>query len=238
MGHMGSALVRGLRAHTRARLIVSDSSRENARAAKKADILFIAVKPSVVRTVLTDIKMFTEGKLVVSLAAGVNISAMKKVLGRASLARIMPNIPVAYGEGVVGFYPGTISARDKNALQKILSGLGLVLQVKKERDLDAITLIAGCGPGIVSFLIAMLARRAKKLGIAAENADALAVQTFKGTLAYLEKSGSSAPDLVKSVATKGGVTEAILKEFARGGFEKTFARAIATGYKKIKNIRS
>ena len=109
-GHMGSALAQGLvnAGVPRSRITVSDNSRGNLAAAKSADWIFLAVKPSVVVSVLADITGTLEGKTIISLAAGVSVKAMKKRLHgvNCSIARIMPNIPVAYGEGVIGFYSG------------------------------------------------------------------------------------------------------------------------------------
>lgn len=239
MGHMGTALLKGLvnGGISRSRILVSDSSKHNAQIVRRAGVVFIAVKPAMVHTVLADIKAVADGKVVVSLAAGVTISAMRKILGKGvTAARIMPNIPVAYGEGVIGLYAPTMSSANKRQLKNILAGLGLIVDVKKERNLDALTLIAGCGPGIVSFFVAMVGKRARALGL--RDADAIALQTFGGTLAQLKKSRTSATRLIEAVATEGGVTEAILKELERNGLERTFARAIKIGHAKIKKTRT
>src|SRR3989338_1498872 len=101
-GHMGPALAQGLvnAGVPRSRITVSDNSRGNLAAAKSADWIFLAVKPSVVVSVLADITGTLEGKTIISLAAGVSVKAMKKRLHgvNCSIARIMPNIPVAYGK--------------------------------------------------------------------------------------------------------------------------------------------
>ena len=234
-GHMGSALARGFaRAGiSRSRIFVSDRARDNARVVRRADAIFIAVKPSVVRDVLAEIGPYVRDKLVVSAAAGVRMSTLKKALRKSTVARIMPNILVAYGEGVVGLY--TEDANARNYLKKLLSRLGLVVDVRREKDLDALTLVAGCGPAIVASFVDMLAERARALDI--KGSEALARQIFKGTLTHLERSGLSARELVSAVTTKGGVTEAILKYLRRDGFEKSFAGALRSGHERIKRIR-
>ncbi len=250
-GHMGTALVQGLvnvPGVSRSRIVVSDNSKsarlkqlsvrtttDNAAAARYADWIFIAVKPSVVENVLDEIKPFARGKLIISLAAGVRVADIRKRLRGASITRIMPNIPVRYNQGVIGLFAPKVSASEKKDLRTVVSRLGLLVDVKKESELDLITLIAGCGPGIVAALVEMVAKRARTLGL--READAIALQTFMGAIHYMIGSGTSASDLMKSVATKGGVTEAIIKSLGEGTFEKNFARAIEAGEKKLKSIK-
>lgn len=236
-GHMGSALVKGL-THAGIRgVAVSDSSSRNRAVAKRADVIFIAVKPSVIGAVLSDINDVVEGKTIISLAAGIGVEKLRTYLRgrRFSIARIMPNIPVAYGLGVIGIHAN--DANTRNLLKKLLRGLGLLVEVKRERDLDALTLVSGCGPAIVASLVAMLGKRARALGIS-RGAEKIALQTFLGAIHHMIRSETNVKQLMGSVATKGGVTEAILTKLRRGGFEKAFARAIKSGQSRLKRIHA
>ena len=236
-GHMGTALLQGLikSGISRSRIFVSDTVQNNARAVRNARVIFIAVKPGVVGGVLRALAPHLGRKLVVSLAAGIAMRSMKRQLKNSEVARIMPNIPVAYGEGVVGIYARGVSAKHGHKLRALLKGLGLLIEVKNEHELDALTLLSGCGPAIVATFLSIYERRARALGI---SDTALALQVFKGTLAHLDSSGMSAAELSKSVATKGGVTEAILKQLKKEGFEQSFERAVERGKKKLRTMRA
>jgi len=239
-GHMGTALVRGfLNAGIARRSIkISDDARKNASVAESSDVIFIAVKPRVVREVLVQIRDAAEGKAVISLAAGVRIAEMRKIAGRrVHLGRGMPNIPVAERHGVVGFFGGTLTTPQRASARSILAKLGLLVEVRKERELDALTLISGCGPGIVAALVEMVAKKARSLGLRRE-ADALALHTFMGAIHHMAKTGTTASELMRSVATKGGITEAILEGLRREGFEQRFARAIDAGREKLESIKA
>lgn len=52
---------------------------ENAPVVKKSDVIFVSVKPSVVPTVLNDVRGIAAGKLFLSVAIGVTIAEMEKV---------------------------------------------------------------------------------------------------------------------------------------------------------------
>ena len=108
--------------------------------------------------------------------------------------------------------------------------------MKKESGLDALTLVAGCGPGIVAYLVELLAKNASRLGITGFEAEQVAFQTFKGTLGYMQANLISAARMQESVATKGGVTEAILSAFRTNGLGKAFERSMEAGKKKMKHV--
>ena len=236
-GHMGSALQKGFLSSgiSRARIIVSDSARNNVHVAKKADIIFLTVKPAIVKSVLAQIQTVSEGKLIVSAVAGVRVRAMQRIADHTSVARIMPNIPVAHNEGVVGLYAPGLSSRNKKKLGNLLKRLGLLVEVKNENALDALTLLAGCGPGIVAALVSAYTKQAQRFGI--KGGEKLSRQVFTGALQHLTHSKITSQELAEAVATKGGVTEAILQELARGGLEKILTRAFAKGRAKIQAIR-
>lgn len=253
-GHIGCALAEGLiRSGVRGELITVSNptmvhndklrklgvkvTQNNNDAVRSAQWVFLAVKPTIIPVVLEEIKQSVQDKIIVSLAAGVPTATLRAYIGDISLARIMPNMPIAIGNGVIGFFAGNLSKKERAELSKILSKLGSVVQVKSENQLNAITLISGCGPGIVAFLITALAESAKTVGLSAKEANLVAQQTFTGTLEYLMHNGVSAEKLMRSVATKNGVTEAILADFVKRGLTKNFVHAIAVGSKRLKKLK-
>ncbi len=233
-GHIGSALAKGLlisgmqasdiiiSTHTVAKAggfaekgvsVIAD----NVEAVKDADIVFIAVKPLSLKEVADEIASHIKGKTVVSLAAIVSLAALEEWFkdSGAEVARAMPNMPIAIGEGVVGLYTKTRSAEKKLALEHLLKNVGMVVSVSSDKEIDMITLVSGCGPGIVSFLVDSVAKAAEGLGMERKMAENIVMQTFSGTLAYLHQTGKTPSELAAEVATKGGVTETILGALER-----------------------
>lgn len=253
-GHLGSALANGLvRGGMRPTLMsVSGPSvtknralknlgvlttRDNCAAASGASWIFLAVKPAMVSVVLDEIKPVIGGKILISLAAGIRLRDLKKMAPHAHVARVMPNIPIAINRGVSVYCAGSLLTREQKDLVRILSSLGVAIPVRSDDELDVVTLLSGCGPGIVSFFIAALADAAKTLGLSDETANSLSLQTFSGTLGYLEHTRKSPQELMQSVATKGGITEEILAALDRRGLKKIVARALARGHARIKNLQ-
>ena len=238
-GHMGSALVEGLVRSGIRRSAISVGTRgaSTRSAVQHAHVVFIAVKPTVVGTVLSEVKNGLKGKAVISVAAGVTLSYLKKHVGYGTrIARIMPNLPVAVGKGVIGFMRGNLSASETKMVFALLKGLGVVIETKTDRELDALTVIAGCGPGLVASFVEALSKNAARMGLKGFRSEEVAFQIFKGTLEYMQANLISAATLKKAVATKGGVTEAILKDLEKG-FGKNLAHALDVGRKRIRKIR-
>ena len=70
------------------------TSANNAEVAERADILFIGVKPAIVLPALRDLAALANGKLIISLAAGVRLKAMEAVTA-GRVMRAMTNTPSA-----------------------------------------------------------------------------------------------------------------------------------------------
>lgn len=236
-GHMGTALYEGLiRSGVRKSQVILSKRGTVKKSARVAGVIFLCVKPGAVGEVLKEIGEEIRGKAVISVAAGLSVAYLKKHAKGARIARIMPNMPVAIGEGVIGFMRGTLSTGEVKTVSKLLTGLGLVVEAKTDRELDALTLIAGCGPGVVASLVEALSKNAARYGITGFRSEQVAFQTFKGTLGYMQKNLTPAAVLKKAVATKGGVTEAILNDFEKK-LHKNLAHALDIGRKRIAKIR-
>ncbi len=213
---------------------------DNVTATATAEWVFLAVKPGQVKEVLKEIKDSTKKRLIISLAAGVTVEEMRDQTKSSSVsfARIMPNIPIAHNQGVVGLFAGRISMRDQSQLKQVLRGLGFILEVQDEAELEILTVVSGSGPAVVSYLVEAVAHAGERLGLSKNTATVLSQNTFKGTSLYLEADKVSPTALIESVATKGGITEAIVASLKKAGVEQSIVSALKNGYAKIKKVRN
>lgn len=251
-GHIGQALVEGFIKCGKvigSQIIVANPSlaklahlkkhgveliSDNKVATVKADIVFLAVKPLTTGLVLKEINTALKRKTVISLAAVVSINDLKKHVENVEIVRIMPNMAIACNQGVIGLFG---NGRNKNQIKQLLSVLGTVIEMEKEEDLDSLTLLSGCGPAIVSKLIEILANYGIKIGLSTNISQTLALQTFKGTTAILEKSKLLPSQLIQSVSTKGGISEAILTTMLEQDLEVNFSQAMNAGYIKLQKLK-
>lgn len=84
--------------------------------------------------------------VLVSMAAGVTIRTIRETLGLpCPVVRIMPNLPVALGKGVVLISPDdTVTEDELTALEEALKPAGLLMRMPEDK-LDAGSAVSGCG---------------------------------------------------------------------------------------------
>lgn len=241
VGAIGKAFAKGLvnSGIDPENIILSDKASTNRQAINRADWIIIAVKPLMVKVVMKDIKDLLTSKLIISIAAGVNVVQLQNYSenNHAPVIRLMPNIPVSVNQGVIGLFSNNyVGSSTKKEIVSVFSGLGLLFEVKNEELLDTITLIAGCSPALVLHFVELLTQYAARHGLSESEANKIMVQTLKGTADYLVYSKLSTKKLIHSIATKGGITETILKSFKKDELDTSFQKSLKRGHTKIKSL--
>ena len=182
---------------------------DNKELVKGSDVIFIAVKPNQVSGILEEIKPFvTEEKLIVSIAAGVNLNKLETNLPEKSrVIRVMPNTPALVGEGMSGMIGGKYTTEsDVEFVKKLLSTIGKCIVVDNEAQIDIVTAISGSGPAFFYKVINEIARAGEKLGMSYDKALLLSIQTAIGSAKMALNRDISMEQLISNVATKGGCT--------------------------------
>lgn len=200
---------------------------ESAAACLQADIIVLAVKPQQLQAVLSPLPNLQARQLVLSVAAGVRAADIGRWLqGHAAVARAMPNTPALVGEGATGLYalPG-VSAEQRAWASRIMEAVGTVVWVEEEALIDAVTAISGSGPAYVFYFIEALEEAGIELGLPADTARRLALQTFLGASTLAVKDGTPPAELRARVTSKGGTTERGLQALADGGVRETVLKA-------------
>ncbi len=145
--------------------------------------------------------------LLLSILAGVEEQALASRIPADSVVRMMPNLPVAIGQGVTALYTSSTDPAARAAAQALATPLGIAPWVE-ERRFDAVTALAGCGPAFVFRFIDALAQAGAALGLAPELAQRLALATVDGAGAMAMAADASAATLADRVASPGGSTRA------------------------------
>jgi pyrroline-5-carboxylate reductase len=202
------------------------------------DILIIAVKPDAVASALGAVRgALSSGSIIVSIAAGISIAAMEKILGQSGkIVRVMPNTPAMIGEGMSVLSPS--ANIDDNSLlevEQIFSRIGRVL-VLPEKLMDAVTGLSGSGPAYVFTFIQALADGGVKLGIPRDKALVLAAQTVMGSARYILESGEDPMVLRGKVTSPGGTTIEGIHVLERSGFSGIVMDAVEIAAQKSERL--
>jgi pyrroline-5-carboxylate reductase len=171
-----------------------------------AEVIFVAVKPQDIQPVLEAIR--DTDRLVISIAAGVPIKRLEGTLTRARVVRVMPNTPCLVGAMAAGYAFGSrIQPDDRDVVKQLLGAAGYAAEVV-EGLLDAVTGLSGSGPAFVARLIEAFIEAGRGLGLEAEVARDLSLQTFFGTAKLLVETGMEPQALVDMVSSPKGTTVA------------------------------
>jgi pyrroline-5-carboxylate reductase len=205
------------------------------------EVVFLAVKPQVMETVLPPLKaLVSVGTVVVSVAAGKTLAFLEKHLGEAAMVRAMPNTPAMIGRGVTGAYANKrVDDAQRAQVDALLKVSGPVEWVASERDIDAVTAVSGSGPAYVFYLVECMAEAGRKAGLPADLAMRLARETVSGAGELLHRSSEPASKLRQNVTSPGGTTAAALSVLmADDGMQPLFDEAIAAARKRAEELGS
>lgn len=144
--------------------------------------------------------------LLVSILAGVEAAALAARMSARAVVRAMPNLPVAIGQGVTALYTTSAAADVRAAAAALAAPLGSVEWIDDETQFDAVTALAGCGPGFVFRFADALAQAGTALGLAPDQAMRLALATLAGSAAMAIAGEASPATLADRVASPGGST--------------------------------
>jgi pyrroline-5-carboxylate reductase len=206
--------------------------------ARKSDVIIIAVKPDAVASVLGAVKgVLSSETIIVSIAAGVSIGSIEKILGgSAKIVRVMPNTPAMVGEGMSVLSPNSnIDDDSLLEVEQIFSKIGKVL-VLPEKLMDAVTGLSGSGPAYVFTFIQALADGGVKLGIPRDKALVLAAQTVLGSAKYVLESGEDPTALRGKVTSPGGTTIEGIHVLERSGFAGIVMDAVEKAAQKSQRL--
>lgn len=256
-GNMAGALIRGLLAAgvlAPERVICTDVRKprleelrakhgvrvmqSNEAACREADVVVLATKPQVFDRLLPEVRNGVRpDALVVSIAAGIPISAIEALLPpHTRVVRTMPNTPAIVDAGATAIAAGTHATDDDVALARALFDSVGITVVLDETLLDAVTGLSGSGPAYIFLIIEALADAGVKVGLHRDSAQLLAAQTVLGSAKLLLETGEHPGRLKDMVTSPGGTAIAGLHTLEAGGLRTTLINAVETATARARQL--
>lgn len=203
---------------------------DNQTLSAEVDVLVLAVKPQAMRAVCEDLAETVSARkpLVVSIAAGIREADLQRWLGGdLAIVRCMPNTPALLQCGATGLYAGAgVSEEQRSLAESILRAAGLTLWVAREELIDAVTAVSGSGPAYFFLVMEAMVEAGEKLGLEADSARLLALQTSLGAARMALESDVPPEELRRRVTSPGGTTERAIGILEEGGLRELFDQAL------------
>ena len=213
---------------------------DNVSAVADCDILFLSVKPQVLREVCEEIREAVQQRrpLVISIAAGIEIASIESWLGgNLAIVRCMPNTPALVGVGASGLYANElVTDSQKAAAETMFQAIGLTEWVGDEQDLHAVTAVSGSGPAYFFLILEAMEAAGVRAGLTAETARRLSMQTMLGAATMALQSEDDPATLKRKVMSPGGTTERAIESFENDGLREMFDRAVAAAAKRSEEL--
>ena len=202
------------------------------------DIIILATKPQDAYAVYPKLKPFiTDKHIVLTIMAGVQIADVENNLATKKVIRCMPNLPCQIGMGVTGFMVSeSIPQRDADFVRKLLETTGASIQLYNEDQLNAITAVSGSGPAYVFYFMDAMIQKTMEFGFTHSEASKIVEQTFLGTVELYKVNNLSCKEWIDKVASKGGTTEAALKEFNQKNISDNIQRGLDAARERSREL--
>lgn len=203
--------------------------------AAEADVLIIALKPYLVDAALQQIQaQLTSKKVLISVAAGVSIAALRAASGQACpVVRTMPNTPALVGKGVyaVCYEDSTLTEEHKALVQGLFARIGLPLALP-ESKFPAFSALIGAGPAYVFQCMNALVQAGVTLGFPRAEARQMVDALVEGCAAMAQQSTTSHADLRDQVCSPAGLTIAGVNHLERNALTGTLVDAVLAADKR------
>jgi pyrroline-5-carboxylate reductase len=190
---------------------------DTATAARKADVLVVAVKPQDIEPLLVELaELVSSATLVVSLCAGLPTALYERRLpDGVPVVRVMPNTPMLVGEAMSVISAGRFATDAHLELtEELLTSVGKVVRVPESQQ-DAVTALSGSGPAYFFYLVEAMIDAGILLGLPRPLVTELITQSAVGAARMLRETGDHPVLLREAVTSPGGTTIMAIRELER-----------------------
>ena len=256
-GNMGSAMMGGIVKSgicSNADVMVSDKSQaaldklseglgvktttDNREVVKASDVLFLAVKPQFLGSVVEEIKdLDYTDKIVVSIVAGQSLEKLTSMFGKSfKLVRVMPNTPALVGEGMSALSPNElVTEAEAQDIKKMFEAFGKA-EIVPESLQPAVVGVSGSSPAYVYMFIEALADGAVAEGMPRAQAYKFAAQAVLGSAKMVLETGEHPGALKDAVCSPAGTTIEAVATLESMGFRAAVIEAERVCVEKSKQL--
>ncbi|GAB3178326.1 pyrroline-5-carboxylate reductase [Telluribacter humicola] len=202
------------------------------------DLVILSVKPQdfvSVQGVLAEV--IKPHQVVFSIMAGITIATIQEALQHKLVIRAMPNTPAMLGMGITAYASSPeVDLQQLRRVENLINATGRSVFLEEESQLDAVTALSGSGPAYFFYLVKAMVEAGKQMGFEESVASLLVKQTMLGSFHLINNADKSLDELIKAVASKGGTTEAALRQFEEGSLAETLAKGILAAETRAKEL--
>lgn len=206
---------------------------DNLSLVQAVDCVVLAIKPVYADQVVREVYDALRDKFVISIIGSWSSAMLKEKLPENTrFVRVMPNTPLAVGEGMSLISKIFTCTEDELAFtREVFSSAGKAAMID-DHAFTAASGISGCGPAFVYQFIEALADGGVRYGVPRATAYQLACQTLIGAAKMVLETGDHPGKLKDAVCSPGGTTIEGVYALERGGMRSAVIEAIGATVEK------
>ena len=215
-----------------------NTTTDNCAAAVAADLVILAVKPWKVVEVLEELKPHLDysRQAVASMVGGLGIAQLSEWLDKGdgvlpATYILIPNTAIATMSSMTFISSARSTAERDNLLLAVFDELGKAMLID-ESAMPAATSLASCGIAYAFRYIRAAMEGGVELGIRANEAKSIVMQTLRGAVDVLEASGAHPEAEIDRVTTPGGLTIRGLNAMEAAGFTHSVIEGLRASTKR------
>lgn len=213
----------------------------NGSIAEKCDLLFLAVKPQMLKDLMKEISPIlnsrTDRFVLVSMVAGMEIKRVQEFAGGAfPVIRIMPNTAAAVGAGMIQFCCSGVTGEETEAFLSLMKDAGAFDEIP-EKLIDAASAVSGCGPAYLCLALEGMADGGVALGLPRDKAIRYAAQTIFGLGKLAMETGLHPGILKDQVTSPGGTTIQGVRALENFSVRAAFMEAVIASFEKTEELK-
>lgn len=195
----------------------------NEQVVEESDVVILAMKPQDLPAAVEGFaNHFEKHQTIISLAAGINLKMLERMMPIGRHARLMPNTPSVIGHGVIGYLVQHDDEIIATLIEDLFSSLGTLIEVDNEDQFDALMISCSSGTGFIFEMMMYWQDWIEERGFSEEVSKRMTIETFLGaSLLAAQSVGIEIEELQSRVASKKGVTAAGLNSMRELEIERT-----------------
>jgi pyrroline-5-carboxylate reductase len=196
---------------------------DNADLARRSEIVILSVRPEHFGELGLDL----QGKLVVSVMAGVSMATLQRKANSDRVVRTMPNAAAEIGRSYTPWVSSErVSIGDREFITALFSSCGDQDEVESERQLDYLSGLSGTGPAYPALLAKALLQHARDSGIPEHVATKAVRGVICGATPLMDNESFNPTDTVETFIAYRGVTAAGLSAMVDSGLPESVSSGL------------
>ncbi|KNY26421.1 NAD(P)-binding domain-containing protein [Pseudobacteroides cellulosolvens] len=191
--------------------------KDNRLLAKECKILFVCVEPMEVKRILDEIRKEVSRELhLVSIAACVTIEYLESVFN-GKVTKVIPSVTSEVGFGVsLICHNSKVGSEDALVVESLFNAIGSI-KVIKEKHFEIAADLTSCAPGLISAIFLEYIKASLPYSdFSPSDTEDMLVSTFYGTAKLMQERNLGFNEIIKRVATSGGITERGVEVLRKG----------------------